>query len=238
MPTVVYPAVDILGGKCVQLVQGRRETATVYGDPLDCARRWIRAGAGALHVINLDGAFGESGTNAGIIRNILRETGIFVQLGGGIRSLGDARAWLDLGVDRVILGTLAVREPGAVGTLAREAGPSRVMASVDARAGRVVVEGWQVAGGDYLEWARRFEELGAGSLLYTNVDVEGLEKGIRREPVERLLGATGLPVVVAGGISALGDIGVLRDLGAAGVVLGSALYSGKIDLGKAIAACR
>jgi phosphoribosylformimino-5-aminoimidazole carboxamide ribotide isomerase len=238
MPMVVYPAVDILGGRCVQLVQGKRETATVYGDPLDCARRWIHAGAEALHVINLDGAFGDSGTNAGIIRGIIRETGVFLQLGGGIRTLDDARGWLGLGVDRVILGTLAVREPGAVTTLAGEAGPARVMASVDARGGKVVVEGWREAGGDYLEWARRFEELGAGSLLYTNVDVEGLQQGIRKEPVERLLAATGLPVVVAGGITGLEDIGALKSLGAAGVVLGSALYSGKIDLGKAIALCR
>jgi phosphoribosylformimino-5-aminoimidazole carboxamide ribotide isomerase len=238
MPTVVYPAVDILGGRCVQLVQGRRETATVFGDPLDCARRWIAAGAEALHVINLDGAFGDSAGNAGIIREILRETGTFLQLGGGIRSLEDARGWLGLGVDRVILGTLAVREPGAVGALAREAGPSRVMASVDARAGRVVVEGWRESGGDYLEWARKFEEIGAGSLLYTNVDVEGLQQGIRREPVEKLLAATGLPVVVAGGITDLADVAALKDLGVAGVVLGSALYSGKIDLGKAIAVCR
>jgi phosphoribosylformimino-5-aminoimidazole carboxamide ribotide isomerase len=238
MPTVVYPAVDILGGRCVQLVQGRRETATVFGDPLDCARRWIAAGAEALHVINLDGAFGDSAGNAGIIREILRETGTFLQLGGGIRSLEDARGWLGLGVDRVILGTLAVREPGAVGALAREAGPSRVMASVDARAGRVVVEGWRESGGDYLVLARKFEELGAGSLLYTNVDVEGLQQGIRREPVEKLLAATGLPVVVAGGITDLADVAALKDLGVAGVVLGSALYSGKIDLGKAIAVCR
>jgi phosphoribosylformimino-5-aminoimidazole carboxamide ribotide isomerase len=238
MPMVVYPAVDILGGRCVQLVQGRRETATVFGDPLDCARRWIRAGAGALHVINLDGAFGASGTNAVIIREILRETGTFMQLGGGIRSLDDARGWLGLGVDRVILGTLALRDPGAVRALSREAGPARVMASVDARAGQVVVDGWREAGGDYLEWARRFEELGAGALLYTNVDVEGLEQGIRKEPVERLLAATGLPVVVAGGVTTVGDIGVLQGLGAAGVVLGSALYSGKIDLGKAMAVCR
>jgi phosphoribosylformimino-5-aminoimidazole carboxamide ribotide isomerase len=238
MPMVVYPAVDILGGKCVQLVQGKRETATIFGDPLDCARRWIRAGAGALHVINLDGAFGDSAMNAGIIRSILRETGVFMQLGGGIRSPEDARGWLGLGVDRVILGTLAVRDPGAVRALAREAGPSRVMASVDARGGRVVVEGWREAGGDYLEWARRFEEMGAGSLLYTNVDVEGLQQGIRKEPVERLLAATGLPVVVAGGITGLEDIAALQGLGAAGVVLGSALYSGKIDLGKAIAVCR
>ena len=238
MPTVVYPAVDILGGKCVQLVQGKRETATVFGDPVDCARRWVEAGAEALHVINLDGAFGDPGSNAGIIRGILRETGIFMQLGGGIRSVGDARGWLETGVDRVILGTLAVREPESVSTLSGEVGPSRVMASVDARAGQVVVEGWRDPRGDYLGWARRFEDLGAGSLLFTNVEVEGLQQGIRTEPVEKLLAATGLPVVVAGGITSLEDVKTLRDLGASGVVLGSALYGGRIDLGKVMEVCR
>jgi phosphoribosylformimino-5-aminoimidazole carboxamide ribotide isomerase len=238
MAMTIFPAVDILGGKCVQLVQGKRETATVFGDPVDCARGWVEAGAEALHIINLDGAFGDAGTNAGIIRGILRETGIFMQLGGGIRSVGDARRWLETGVDRVILGTLAVREPESVSTLSGEVGPSRVMASVDARAGQVVVEGWRDPGGDYLGWARRFEDLGAGSLLFTNVDVEGLEQGIRKEPVEKLLAATGLPVVVAGGVTSLGDVAALRDLGASGVVLGSALYSRKIDLGKAMEVCR
>jgi phosphoribosylformimino-5-aminoimidazole carboxamide ribotide isomerase len=238
MPMAVYPAVDILGGKCVQLVQGKRETATVFGDPVDCARRWVEAGAEALHVINLDGAFGASGSNADIIRGILRETGIFMQLGGGIRSVGDARGWLETGVDRVILGTLAVREPESVRILSGEVGPARVMASVDARAGQVVVEGWRDPEGDYLAWARRFEDLGAGSLLFTNVDVEGLQQGIRRGPVEKLLAATGLPVIIAGGISSIRDIENLKDLGASGVVLGSALYSGKIDLGKAMEVCR
>ena len=238
MPMVVYPAVDILGGMCVQLVQGRRETARAFGHPLDCARRWIRAGAGALHVINLDGAFGDSAKNAEIIREILRETGVFMELGGGIRSLDDARGWLETGVDRVILGTLAVREPESVRKLSAEAGSSRVMTSVDSKGGQVVVEGWTKPRGDFLAWAGRFEELGAGSLLFTNVDVEGLEQGIRREPVKELLGKTRLPVVVAGGLSSLGDIAVLKGLGASGVVLGSALYSGKIDLGKAMEICR
>jgi phosphoribosylformimino-5-aminoimidazole carboxamide ribotide isomerase len=238
MAMTVFPAVDILGGKCVQLVQGKRETATVFGDPMDCARKWVEAGAEALHVINLDGAFGDSGSNAVIIKRILRETGIFMQLGGGIRSIGDARRWLETGVDRVILGTLAVREPESVRTLSGEAGPSRVMASVDAREGQVVVEGWRDPEGDYLGWARRFEDLGAGSLLFTNVDVEGLQQGIRREPVEKLLASTGLPVVVAGGITSLGDVATLQELGVSGIVLGSALYSGKIDLGKAMEVCR
>jgi len=238
MPMTVFPAVDILGGQCVQLVQGRRETATAFGDPMDCARRWTRAGADALHIINLDGAFGESGANAGKIRRILRETGIFTQLGGGIRSVDDARRWLDTGVDRIILGTLAVRDPESVRTLSGEAGSSRVMASVDARGGQVVIEGWRAPGGDYLDRARQFEDMGAGALLFTNVDVEGLQEGVRPEPVQRLLGATRLPVVVAGGITTVGDVATLKGLGAAGVVLGTALYSGRIDLGKAMEVCR
>ncbi|MEM2124510.1 MAG: HisA/HisF-related TIM barrel protein, partial [Methanolinea sp.] len=113
----VIPAVDILGGKCVQLVQGRRETATIYGRPIDCARRWLSLGADCLHVVNLDGAFGQSGENVQLIGEIVRETGAEIQLGGGIRSFSDAAAWLDAGVARVIIGTLATRDPGVLGRL-------------------------------------------------------------------------------------------------------------------------
>jgi phosphoribosylformimino-5-aminoimidazole carboxamide ribotide isomerase len=236
--TTVFPAVDILGGTCVQLVQGRRETATSYGDPLACARRWLEEGALALHVVNLDGAFGDSARNAEVIRRLVREEEIYLQLGGGIRSLEDARGWLETGVDRVILSTLAVQEPPAVTRLSAEYGAERVMAGVDARGGQVVVRGWQEPAGDYLAWAGKLEAAGAGSLLYTNVDVEGLQQGIRPEPVRRLLSVTRLPVVVAGGISSAADVALLRDMGAAGVVLGSALYSGKISVREAMEVCR
>lgn len=238
MGTTVFPAVDILGGACVQLVQGRRETATSYGDPLACARRWLEEGARALHIVNLDGAFGNAARNAEVIRRLVREQDVFLQLGGGIRSLDDARGWLETGVDRVILSTLAIRDPGSVTRLASEFGAGRVMAGVDAKGGQVVVKGWQEPAGDYLEWAGKLEAAGAGSLLYTNVDVEGLQQGIRPEPVRRLLSATRLPVVVAGGISSAADVALLRDMGASGVVLGSALYSGKISVREAMEVCR
>jgi phosphoribosylformimino-5-aminoimidazole carboxamide ribotide isomerase len=230
--------VDILGGACVQLVQGRRETATSYGDPRACARRWLNEGAQALHIVNLDGAFGESARNADVIRGLVREEGVFLQLGGGIRSLEDARGWLETGVDRVILSTLAIRDPQAVTRLVSEYGAHRVMAGVDAKGRQVVVKGWQEPAGDYLEWAGKLEAAGAGSLLYTNVDVEGLQQGIRTEPVQRLLGATRVPVVVAGGISSITDVILLRDMGAAGVVLGSAMYSGKIRVRDVLEVCR
>jgi phosphoribosylformimino-5-aminoimidazole carboxamide ribotide isomerase len=234
----IFPAVDILGGKCVQLVQGRRESSTVFGDPLSCATRWLSQGATALHIVNLDGAFGSSGRNAGLIREIIRKTGTEIELGGGIRSLEDARHWLETGVDRVIISTLATQDPGCIRTLAREFGSGRIMPGVDARGGQIAVHGWQETAGDYLDWAKKFEELGAGSLLYTNVDVEGLQQGVRLEPVHRLIGTVGIPVVVAGGVSSREDVAGLRDAGAYGAVLGSALYSGKITLAEALEECR
>ena len=230
----IFPAVDILEGRCVQLVQGRREQATFYGEPESCAWRWIDEGAEALHVVNLDGAFGAAGRNATLIRRLIRETGVMVQLGGGIRSRKDAVAWLETGVDRIILGTLAVRDPEILSSLAREFGSSRIMAGVDARAGQVVIEGWQESAGDFLTWATRFEHLGAGSLLFTDVDVEGLQQGIRVEPVEQIVHSVSIPVVAAGGISSVEDLRILKRIGASGAVLGSALYSGKIQFNEAL----
>ncbi len=232
----IFPAVDILDGRCVQLVQGKREQATVYGDPLAWAEKWLDAGADALHVINLDGAFGQATKNADLIRDLIRETDATVELGGGIRSPGDAAGWLNIGVERVILGTLAIRNPDAVRTIADEFGSRHVMAGVDARGGEVVIEGWEESAGDYLAWAERFENLGAGSLLFTNVDVEGLQQGIALEPVTRLLERTGLPVVASGGVSSAADVAALRDAGVSGAVLGSALYAGKIRIEEALEA--
>ena len=229
----VFPAVDILDGQCVQLVQGKRETATRYGDPLDWARHWVAKGAEHLHVINLNGAFGESQENAGIIRMMLEETGADIQLGGGIRTVEDAVRWLNIGVHRVILGTLAVTRPESIRELSDDFGSEAIMAGVDSKGGEVVAFGWKEPAGDYLLWARRFEGLGAGSLLFTNVDLEGLCQGINPEPVRRLLASTHLPVVVAGGITGIDDVRTLKSLGVAGIVLGSALYSGKIDFEEA-----
>ena len=230
----VFPAVDILGGRCVQLVQGKRGSGAEYGSPLDCAMRWIDEGADRLHIINLDGAFGDSAGNAGLIKELVRETGVYVQLGGGIRSVEGASRWLETGVDRVILGTLATERPGAVKELSSIFGKERVVAGVDARGGQVVVKGWEDTAGDYIEWAKRFEEAGAGALLFTNVDVEGLQGGIDPLPVERLVKSVGIPVVVAGGISSPDDVVKIKNLGADGIVLGSALYSGRINLSEAL----
>lgn len=232
----ILPAVDILGGKCVQLVGGEKSTATVYGSPLKNARRWIEQGADALHVVNLDGAFSASAENVSCIREVIRETEVFIEVGGGIRSMDDARGWLDLGVDRIIISTFAVREPEAVSTLAAEFGSARICAGVDARGSSVSVEGWTADAGDYISWAKRFEELGAGSLLYTNIDVEGKQAGVQTEPIRRLIEAVTIPVLVSGGVSSAADVRSVKTLGAGGCILGSALYSGKITLQEALEA--
>ncbi|MCX6691842.1 MAG: 1-(5-phosphoribosyl)-5-[(5-phosphoribosylamino)methylideneamino]imidazole-4-carboxamide isomerase [Methanoregula sp.] len=234
----IFPAVDILDGQCVQLVQGRRETATAYGDPLRCASRWIDEGADALHVVNLDGAFGNATKNAGLIRDLIKKTGVEIELGGGIRSVKDGARWLSTGVSRIIISTLATREPESIRLLADEFGSDRIMAGVDAKGGQIAVEGWQKTKGDVLVWVERFESLGAGSLLYTNVDVEGLQQGVRFGPVNELISRTKLPVVVAGGVSTPQDVAGLKEAGAYGAVLGSALYSKKITLQAALEVCR
>jgi phosphoribosylformimino-5-aminoimidazole carboxamide ribotide isomerase len=234
----IFPAVDILDGRCVQLVQGKRESATVYGEPITCAGRWIAEGADALHVINLDGAFGSSQKNADLIRDLVKKTGIEIQLGGGIRSAKDASRWLGTGIARVILGTAATKNPDLIRVLSEEFGNDRVMAGVDAKAGQIAIDGWQRTAGDVIPWVQRFEALGAGSFLYTNVDVEGLQQGVRFAPVKKVIDSTRRPVVVAGGVSSVADVAGLKKAGAWGAVLGSALYAGKISLRDAIEVCR
>ncbi len=234
----IFPAVDILGGRCVQLIQGKRESATEFGDPLVCAMHWLDQGADALHVVNLDGAFGNCSKNARLIKDLVKKTEVEIELGGGIRSVEDASHWLNTGVSRIIMSTLATKEPECIRIIADEFGKERVMAGVDAKGSQVAIRGWQELAGDYLDWARRFEDLGAGSLLYTNVDVEGLQQGIRLEPVKRLIDSVQVPVVVAGGVSSRPDVAALRDAGAFGAVLGSALYSGKITLKDALEECQ
>lgn len=232
----IFPAVDILGGSCVQLIQGKRDSATKYGEPLICAESWLDQGATALHIVNLDGAFGSATANVEKIQEIITKTGVEIQLGGGIRSLEDARSWLDTGIDRVILSTYAVQNPDCLTVLSEEYGTERIMAGVDARSGQIVVDGWERQAGDYLDWAEIFIRKGAGSLLYTNVNVEGLCKGVESGPVSDLITRISQPVIVAGGISHPDDVKIMQQTGAAGIVLGSALYNGTITLDMALKA--
>ena len=226
----VVPAVDVRDGRVVQLVGGERGTGTEYGDPTRAAEEWVAAGAETLHLVDLDGAFEGERKNAGTIGAVVETVDVDVQLGGGIRSAAGARSLLEAGVDRVILGTAAVESPELVGEIG-ETHPGRVMVSLDAKDGEVVVSGWtEETGLDPAEAATRYEAEGAGAILFTDVDVEGQLEGVRTGPVGRVVDAVNIPVVASGGVSALDDIRALKQTGAAGVVVGTALYEERFTL--------
>jgi phosphoribosylformimino-5-aminoimidazole carboxamide ribotide isomerase len=229
----VVPAVDVHDGQVVQLVGGERGTGKRYGEPVEAARRWVDDGARTLHLVDLDGAFEGERRNADAIGAVLDAVDVDVQLGGGIRTAADARELLARGVDRVIFGTAAVEDPALVTELAADH-PEGVMVSLDAREGEVVVDGWTAGTGlDPAEAARRFADLGAAAILFTNVDVEGQLAGVRTAPVEQLVAAVDVPVVASGGVATVDDVLALRDVGAAAVVVGTALYEGRFALAEA-----
>jgi phosphoribosylformimino-5-aminoimidazole carboxamide ribotide isomerase len=229
----VVPAVDMQDGQVVQLVGGERHTGRSYGEPVAAARRWVEAGAETLHLVDLDGAFEGERANAAAIEAVLDAVDVDVQLGGGIRTAADAIDLLERGVDRVILGTAAVENPEIVAEVS-EAHPESVMVSLDAKGGEVVVSGWTEGTGlDPAEAATRYEELGAGAILFTDVDVEGQLEGVRSTPVERVVEAVEIPVVASGGVASIEDVRALKAAGAAAVVVGTALYEGEFTLAEA-----
>ena len=230
----VVPAVDVQDGEVVQLVQGERGTEKTYGEPVEAARRWVDAGAESLHLVDLDGAFEGERANAEAIDAVVESVDVPVQLGGGIRTAEDAIDLLERGVDRVIMGTAAVEDPDVVTEVSD---PGRVMVSLDASEGEVVVSGWTEGTGlDPAEAAGRYADLGAGAILFTDVDVEGRLAGVRSGPVGRVVDAVDIPVVASGGVASVDDVRVLRNAGAAAVVVGTALYEGTFTLAEARAA--
>ena len=229
----VIPAVDMQDGQVVQLVGGERGTGRTYGDPVGAARRWVEAGARTLHLVDLDGAFEGERANADAIDAVLDAVTVDVQLGGGIRTADDAVALLERGVDRVILGTAAIENPEIVAAISDDH-PGSVVVSLDARDGEVVVSGWTEGTGlDPAAAADRYEELGAGAILFTDVDVEGRLGGVRTDPVRQVVGAVDVPVVASGGVAGVEDVQALKRAGAAAVVVGSALYEGEFTLAEA-----
>jgi phosphoribosylformimino-5-aminoimidazole carboxamide ribotide isomerase len=230
----VIPAVDMQDGQVVQLVQGERGTETTYGDPVAAAERWVDAGAETLHLVDLDGAFDGERANAPAVERIVEAVDVDVQLGGGIRTADDATGLLAAGVDRVILGTAAVETPEIVAEIS-DSHPGTVLVSLDAKDGEVVVSGWTESTGlDPAEAAGRYEDLGAGGILFTNVDVEGKLEGVRTDAVERVVEAVDIPVVASGGVASVADVAALKEAGAAAVVVGTALYEGRFTLAEAM----
>ena len=234
---ILYPAIDLKGGRCVRLLRGEMDAATVYGeDPAAQAAAFQAAGCRWLHVVDLDGAFAGRSANGAAVEAILARVSVPVQLGGGVRDRAALEGWLEKGVARVILGTAAVRDPAFVREAAR-AWPGRVAVGIDARGGRVAVEGWaETTGIEAVDLARRYEDAGVAALVYTDIERDGALSGPNVEATAALARAVSIPVIASGGVSSLDDLRALRDCGAPldGAISGRALYDGRIDLGKAI----
>ncbi|MCL2687960.1 MAG: 1-(5-phosphoribosyl)-5-[(5-phosphoribosylamino)methylideneamino]imidazole-4-carboxamide isomerase [Methanobrevibacter sp.] len=232
---LIMPAVDIRNGKCVQLVQGKPGTEQVIiENPEKVAKKWEDMGAEIIHVIDLDGAL-ESKDNLVTIKKILKEVSVPIQLGGGIRSIEYAEKLLNLDIERLIIGTMAIKNPSTISQLSDQFQENRIMVSLDSKDGKVVIKGWkEKIDKTATELSQEFKDAGAGSILFTNVDVEGLLKGFDTQPAIDLVNSVDIPVVYAGGITTINDVEKLSSTGVKGVVIGSALYKNKINLKNAL----
>jgi len=237
---ILYPAIDLKNGQCVRVIRGDLDQATVFNsNPADQARAWADAGFHWIHVVDLNGAVEGKAANAPAVEAILGAVSVPVQLGGGIRSLADIERWIEAGVSRVILGTVAVREPQIVRDAAR-LWPEQIAVSVDVRAGKVAVQGWtEDSDLDAITVAKRFEDVGVSALIITDIDRDGTTMGFNVEAFGAIADAVAIPVIAAGGLASVDDIVRLKARkGApiAGAVLGRALYNGDIVPAEALQA--
>ncbi len=235
---LLIPAIDLKDGQCVRLRQGRMEDATVFGtDPVAIAKRWLEEGAERLHVVDLDGATQGKPVNAKVIAEIVKTCPkLPVQVGGGIRDEETVQAYLDAGVEYVIIGTKAARAPHFVSDLCVEY-PKRILVGLDAKDGKLATDGWaKVTHHDVAEFARHFERDGVEAIIYTDIGRDGMMQGFNVEATRRVAQAVNIPVIASGGVSTLADVDQLRQLeadGVIGAIIGRALYEGTLSLKEA-----
>ncbi len=235
---IVIPAIDLKDGRCVRLSQGRMDQESVYSeDPVGMAKRWESKGARRLHVVDLNGAVIGKPMHQSVIAEIVRTVRIPVEVGGGIRDLEIIEDYLSMGVEWVILGTVAFRNPDLVREACRRF-PERVMLSIDAKGERVAIEGWyEVVSLKTIDLSKQFEGLGLSAIILTDVERDGMGTGLNWEMIRNISKATSIPVIASGGISRTEEIASLKKLesqGVMGVIVGRALYTGQIDLEEAI----
>lgn len=231
----IFPAIDLLDGRCVRLKQGIEQTKKVYSSlPATVAIKWQGMGSRFIHVVNLDGAFGRARKNVQAIEDILSAVNIRIELGGGIRSYEDAASWLDLGVHRIIFGTVAATEPRVVAETVKKFGSDRVLAGIDARNGKVAIRGWlEQTDKDAVELALEMKSLGVKRIVYTDVMRDGELAGPNIEAVLRLAERTGMGLIASGGFSELQhfrDLADAKNPSIEGVIVGTALYENRLDL--------
>ena len=236
---LLIPAIDLKDGKCVRLKQGDMNDSTTFGeDPAAMARRWLDAGARRLHLVDLNGAFAGQPVNQAAIKAILKEVGeeIPVQLGGGIRDLDTIERYIDAGLSYVIIGTAAVKNPGFLRD-ACSAFPGNIIVGLDARDGKVATDGWsKLTRHDVLDLARKFEDYGVESIIYTDIGRDGMLSGVNIEATVRLARSVSIPVIASGGVTDLRDIEALcavEEEGVQGAILGRSIYEGTLDFAEA-----
>ncbi|UWQ13543.1 1-(5-phosphoribosyl)-5-[(5-phosphoribosylamino)methylideneamino]imidazole-4-carboxamide isomerase [Aliiroseovarius sp. M344] len=236
---ILYPAIDLKDGQCVRLLRGEMEAATVFNDdPAAQARAFQDAGCEWIHLVDLNGAFAGEPVNGAAVEAILSAIDVPAQLGGGIRDMATIEGWIEKGLSRVILGTVAVENPDLVREAAR-AFPGKVAVGIDARNGRVATKGWaEETGVMVTDLAKSFEDAGVAAIIYTDINRDGAMQGPNVEATADLARAVSIPVIASGGVSSMDDLIALRDCGVAlnGAISGRALYDGAIDLKKALAA--
>ncbi|MEM6659155.1 MAG: 1-(5-phosphoribosyl)-5-[(5-phosphoribosylamino)methylideneamino]imidazole-4-carboxamide isomerase [Pseudomonadota bacterium] len=236
---ILYPAIDLKDGQAVRLLRGEMDKATVFNeDPAAQARAFVDAGCEWLHLVDLNGAFAGEPVNAAPVEAILNACNVPAQLGGGIRDMKTIETWLQKGLARVILGTVAVEEPGLVRQAAK-AYPGQVAVGIDARNGMVATKGWaKETNVQVTDLARSFEDAGVAAIIYTDINRDGAMQGPNIDATAALARAVDIPVIASGGVSSLNDLIALRDCGVAlnGAISGRALYDGAIDLSEAIRA--
>jgi len=224
----IIPAVDIKNGKCVRLSQGRADKETIYSDdPVAMACHWDEEGARLIHVVDLDGAFDGIPANAGLVKDIIYNSSVDIQVGGGIRSLEAIEAYVKAGAYRVILGTIAQKDPAFVAAACREF-PGKVMVGIDAKDGNVAIRGWvEVSSQKATDLARQMEPMGVAGFIFTDISRDGMLKGPNLSSIREFAEATALPVIASGGVGTLKDIAdllALQPLGVTGIITGKALY--------------
>jgi len=240
MSFTIYPALDLRAGKVVRLKEGDPTRMTSYNDdPAQAARRWLQMGAYWLHVVNLDGAFGENDSlnqdALSAVSKVAKEFGAQIQFGGGLRSVDDIRRAVDLGVARVVLGTIAIRQPEVVVETLHEFGVERIAVGIDTRDGLVYVRGWTDNSGiSAMDLAIQMRTLGLRTVIFTDISRDGLGYGLNIASTHQLAAVSGLDVIASGGVSTLDDVIAARDANLSGVIIGRALYEGTIELKEAL----
>lgn len=232
----IYPAIDIKNGKCVRLKQGKFNEQTIYSNsPYLIAKKWADSGASYIHVVDLDGALDGNWTNKEAIKKIVDSVDIPVQTGGGIRSIRDIEDRLDVGISRVIIGTLAVKNPGFVKDAIDKFGSDRIVVGIDAKDGMVAINGWEeLSVISALNLCEKMKSYGVKTIVYTDISKDGMLIGPNIDYTKYLIDETGLDIIASGGVSSIKDLREVKNINAEGAIIGKALYTNKVDLQEAI----